>query len=113
MARVQPCRLADLVELGLVARLQVVDQPQGLLAQLLGIFVGQAGQEGEGPLAVFECIAACTQFPLRGFRTCTPGCVLAVGLDLGCGGHGVGTPVGIDPGKDGKGTSKRNGRRGK
>ena len=29
----EPCRLADLVELGLIARLQFVDQPQGLLAQ--------------------------------------------------------------------------------
>ena len=72
----QPCRLADLVELGLIARLPFVDQPLGLGAQLLGIFVGQAGDEGDGPQAVLEGIPACTQFPLRGLRPCAPSCVL-------------------------------------
>ena len=62
----QPCRPADLVELGLIARLQFVDQLQGLGEQLLGIFVRQVGKEGEGPQAVFEGILPCPALPLGG-----------------------------------------------
>ena len=84
----QPRRLTDLVELSLVARLQVVDQPQGLLPQLIGIFVGQTGHGGDGSHAVFEGVAPHAGLPLLGFRPAALLGVAAIGFDLGSRGHG-------------------------
>ena len=84
----QPRRLADLVALGLIARLQVVDQPQRLLPQLIGIFVGQAGHEGDGRQAVFEGVAPCSALPLLGSWPGAPLAIATVGFNLGCRGHG-------------------------
>ena len=95
----QPRRLADLVELGLIARLQVVDQPQRLLPQLIRIFVGQTGHDGPGGHAVFEGVVPYAGLPLLGFRPAALLGIAAVGFDLCCGGHGVSSPVGIDQGE--------------
>ena len=55
----QPRRLADQVALDGVLRLHIADPLLGPLFQSFGIFLGQAGHDGEGGHAVFEGVAPC------------------------------------------------------
>src|SRR5271157_6452991 len=83
----QPRRLGGQVVLDRIARLQVVGIAVGPLFQLLGIFLGQTGHDGEGGHAVFEGVAPYAGLAVVGFRPGASLRIAAVAFDLCRGGH--------------------------